>query len=167
MEVERMSESSRFASSEKSYEGVSHCPAKVIKHEHIVVWQRTVALARWLSGPVLTFPASDDHRLSEQIQGVLCRIRRASALIPSEAAQRETEKGVNSFALFLHVTREVLPEIEQLLAKSGRLGYISPKARHEAKKMIADLRRLLPVIEEGTPGQEGKGFVRKRSWKVI
>lgn len=102
----------------------------------LLVWQRSMGLARQIYALTAEFPKSELFGLSNQL-------RRAAVSVPSNIAEghgRLTDKG---FAAFLGQARGSLYEMQTQIELAGDLGFLSAENAQILMTEATDIARML------------------------
>ena len=112
-------------------------------YKDLLIWQRSMGLAKIVYQVTKGFPPEERYGLTSQL-------RRAAVSIPSNIAEGQARKGTSEFLQFLSVATGSLAELETQLLLSVELAYckqieVDPLLQEidELQKMIVALRRRL------------------------
>jgi len=96
-------------------------PAKPRHYKELLIWQRSMALARTVYRLTARFPAEEKFGMTNQL-------RRAAVSVPSNIAEGQARKGTKEFAMFLSRASGSLAEVETQLLLSADIGYAESSA---------------------------------------
>jgi four helix bundle protein len=100
----------------------------------LVIWQKSISLARLIYEVSAQFPA--DERF-----GLIAQIRRAVISVSSNIAEGHSRQG-REFANFLSIARGSLAEVESQLWVSIELGYSSRETLQTVLDEIDSIQRM-------------------------
>ena len=114
-------------------------------YKDLLIWQKGMALAKFVYKLSARFPVDERY-------GLISQIRRASVSVPSNIAEGQARHTTNEFLQFLSHAQGSLAEVETQLRLSVDLGFtttgnIEPglKEVDEPQKMIIALTKKLTV----------------------
>ena len=138
--------------------------AKPKHYKDLLIWQRSMSLAKLVYQLTRGFPSDERY-------GLIAQLRRAAVSVPSNIAEGQARKGTNEFLQFLSVATGSLAELETQLLLSVELAYckqteVDPLLREldELQKMIVALRRKLssfsPLATRHSPLSARAGYAK-------
>ena len=114
-------------------------------YKDLLVWQKGMALAKFVYKLSARFPVDERY-------GLISQVRRAAVSVPSNIAEGQTRHTTKEFLQFLSHAQGSLAEVETQLMLSVDLGFanqegIAPglKEIDEIQKMIVALKKKLGV----------------------
>jgi len=118
-------------------------PGKPKHYKDLLIWRRSMALAKLVYQLTRNFP-------SEERYGLISQLRRAAVSVPSNIAEGQARKGTSEFLQFLSIATGSLAELETQLLLSIDLAYCKQtevdallQEIDELQKMVVALRRKL------------------------
>jgi carbamoyl-phosphate synthase large subunit len=122
---------------------VMDVPKKITHYKDLLVWQKSMLLAREIYKLTAFFPADERYGLTSQM-------RRSAVSVPSNIAEGQARHGTREFLQFLSHASGSLAELETQILLSIDMGLVR-KADSESvlakvgelQKMLAGLRRSL------------------------
>jgi four helix bundle protein len=118
---------------------------KAKSYKDLLIWQKGMALAKFVYKLSAQFPVDERY-------GLISQIRRAAVSVPSNIAEGQARHTTKEFLQFLSHAQGSLAEVETQLLLSGDLGFanqegIAPglKEVDELQKMIVSVKRKLEV----------------------
>jgi len=108
-------------------------------YRDLIVWQKSMALAR--QGYELTqgFPAEEKFGLTSQM-------RRAAVSIPSSIAEGQAPRGTREFIQFIAQAEGSLAELDTQLTLAIDFGHVEATRTEKAVALIEELRRMLNAL---------------------
>ena len=124
---------------------------KVLHYKDLLIWQRSMLLAKTIYRLTRGFPGEERYRLASQM-------RRAAISVPSNIAEGQARRGTREFVQSLSHATGSLAELEKQILLSVEMGYIrsndaDPVASEirEIQRMVAAIQRKLAArLEQGT-----------------
>jgi four helix bundle protein len=113
--------------------------AKAKHYKELLVWQRSMALAKLAHELVDRFPADEKF-------GLTAMIRRSAVLIPSSIAKGQARHETRDFLMQLSYADGYLAELETQLLLSVDLGFCKHSDVESVLKEIDELQRMLSAI---------------------
>ena len=101
----------------------------------LVVWQKSIDLAKSIYMMTEKFPKSEIYGLTNQL-------RRAAVSVPSNIAEGQARFSNAEFKHFLRNAKGSLAEIETQIILARELGYCDAKAAAANEKLLNDVGRL-------------------------
>jgi four helix bundle protein len=102
----------------------------------LLVWQRGMALAKWIYEITRTFPS--DERF-----GLVAQMRRAAVSIPSNIAEGQARHTTGEFVQFISHAEGSLAELETQLRLSAELGFCLERDIQNDFELMEELRKML------------------------
>jgi four helix bundle protein len=102
----------------------------------LLVWQRGMALAKWIYEITRTFPS--DERF-----GLVAQIRRAAVSIPSNIAEGQARHITGEFVQFISHAEGSLAELETQMRLSIELGFCLERGIQNDFQLMEELRKML------------------------
>ena len=120
--------------------------SSVQSYRDLIVWQKSIALARMIYEFSRKLPR-------EELYGLTSQMRRAAVSIPANIAEGQARQSTGEFRQFLGISRGSLAELETLLVLSKELAYATNEsvepllsACEEISKMLRALLHSLSTI---------------------
>jgi four helix bundle protein len=113
--------------------------AKAKHYKELIVWQRSMSLAKLAYQLVDRFPADEKF-------GLTAMIRRSAVLIPSSIAKGQARHETRDFLTQLSYADGYLAELETQLLLSVDLGFFKESDVESLLKEIDELQRMLNAI---------------------
>jgi len=113
--------------------------AKAKHYKELLVWQRSMALAKFAYQLVERLPANEKF-------GLTAMIRRSAVLIPSSIAKGQARHETRDFLTQLSFADGYLAELETQLLLSVDLGFCKEADVESLLKEIDELQRMLSAI---------------------
>ena len=105
-------------------------------YRDLLVWQKGIALAKWIYALTKSFP-------SEEKFGLVSQMRRAAVSISSNIAEGQARRTTGEFIQFLSHAEGSVAELDTQLFLSVELGFLSPEQAAPSLELISELRRML------------------------
>jgi four helix bundle protein len=102
----------------------------------LLVWQRGMALAKWIYEITRTFPS--DERF-----GLVAQMRRVAVSIPSNIAEGQARHTTGEFVQFISHAEGSLAELETQLRLSVELGFCLERGIQNDFQLMEELRKML------------------------
>jgi four helix bundle protein len=106
------------------------------EHKKLLVWQRSVILARNIYQVTSSFPNTQKYSLVDQ----MCR---SAVSVPSNIAEGSKRSTNKDFKSFLHISLGSLAELETQLVIAHDLSYISEKDFPLLTKEVDEISKML------------------------
>lgn len=106
------------------------------KYQELIVWQKSMLLAKQVYEHVKLLPASENYALSSQI-------RRAAISIPSNIAEGHGRFSKSEYAYFLSVARGSLYEVETQLILAHQVDYLTAEQIQPSLDLCEEIRKML------------------------
>lgn len=136
-----------------------------IKPKHykdLLIWQKGMALAKWVYKLSLQFPAEERYGLTSQV-------RRAAVSVPSNVAEGQARHTTKEFLQFLSHAQGSLAELETQLLLSVELGYVRHEAVGAGLQEIDELQKMIVSLErklsESSPLATRYSPLPSRGWQ--
>jgi four helix bundle protein len=113
--------------------------AKVLHYRELVVWQKSMTLAKQAYQLTAGYPSDEKF-------GLVSQMRRAAVSIPSNIAEGQARRSSREFAQFLSHALGSLAEFETQLLLSIDLSYCSNAAAETILELISEVRRMLMAL---------------------
>ena len=113
--------------------------AKIVTYQDLVVWQKSMELAKSIYHFVWSLPPEEEYALGDQM-------RRAVVSIPSNIAEGQARKTTKDFVHFLYIARGSNAELMTHLLLCQSLGYIDEKRLRTLKEGSDEIGRLLSSL---------------------
>ena len=114
-------------------------PKKPGSYRDLIVWQKSMTLAKVIHGLTKSFP-------SEERYGLTSQMRRAAVSIPSNLAEGQARRGPREFVQFIAQAEGSPTELDTPFALSIDLGSTDRSRAGEAWALIEELRRMLNAL---------------------
>lgn len=109
------------------------------EHKKLIVWQRSVVLAKRIYQITDLFPDTQRYSLVDQ----MCR---SAVSVPSNIAEGSKRSTNKDFKSFLHISLGSLAELETQLVIAHDLLYISDREFNPMVKELDELSKMLHVL---------------------
>ena len=109
---------------------------KVHSYRDLLVWQKSISLAKELYAATKRFP--EDERF-----GLISQIRRAAVSVPSNIAEGQARRTAKSFTQFLYISKGSLAELDTQLILSHEFKYVEKEECDKLLKQIDELQRMI------------------------
>jgi len=113
--------------------------SKISSFRELVVWQKSMDLARQVHVVTLKFP-------KEEIFGLTQQVRRATVSVPSNIAEGNGRATTADYFHFLHVSRGSLFEAETQLELARDFGYLPDSSLESLLSLCNEIERMLNSI---------------------
>jgi four helix bundle protein len=114
-------------------------------YRDLVVWQKSVELAKQLYRLTARFP-------SEEKFGLISQIRRAAVSVPSNIAEGQARNTTGEFIQFISHAEGSAAEIDTQLFLSAELGFVSLDEAAPLFGLIEEVRRMLNSLRRRLNG---------------
>jgi four helix bundle protein len=104
-------------------------------YRDLVVWQKSMALARTVYQLSASWPS--DERF-----GLISQVRRASVSIPANLAEGQGRIGTKEFTRFVAIAHGSLCELETELLLAEELGFSDPSEFSACKALMEEIGRM-------------------------
>jgi four helix bundle protein len=111
---------------------------KIRDYKDLILWRKSVELAKVAYRITRTFPNEDRFGLTAQL-------RRAVVSVASNIAEGHTRRG-REFAHFLSISRGSLAEVECQLILAEELGLKPRGELSEGRELIVEIRRMAVAL---------------------
>ncbi|HTE91877.1 MAG TPA: four helix bundle protein [Terriglobales bacterium] len=108
-------------------------------YRDLIVWQKSMALARQVYELTQGFPAEEKFGLTSQM-------RRAAVSIPSSIAEGQAPRGTREFIQFIAQAEGSPAELDTQLTLAIDLGHVEATPTEKAVALIEELRRMLNAL---------------------
>ena len=108
-------------------------------YKELVVWQRSVALAKHVYQLTQGWPP-------EERFGITSQIRRAAISIPSNLAEGQGRFGPGEFARFVSIAHGSLCELETQLIIATEIGIVTASQLAPALELAGEIGRMLRAL---------------------
>ena len=108
-------------------------------HRDLIVWQRSMALARRVYQISQSFPPYEMYGLTSQL-------RRAVVSIPANIAEGHGRRTDGAFARHLDIALGSVAEVDTLLQMAMELNYLSKPLYQELTLNLEEIRRMLHTL---------------------
>lgn len=105
-------------------------------YRELLVWQRSMQVAKEIYLLVKKLPKEETYALSDQM-------RRAAVSIPSNIAEGNARQSKKEYAQFLSIARGSKAELETQLILCVEIGYLQ---KQEVQKAMADLSEISKML---------------------
>jgi four helix bundle protein len=112
---------------------------KIGSYRELIVWQKSMALAKGVYGLAKKFP-------SEEKFGLTSQMRRASISVPSNIAEGQARRGSREFIQFISQAEGSLAELDTQLTLTVDLGYADPTEATPLAALLDEIRRMLNAL---------------------
>ena len=108
-------------------------------YKDLVVWQKSIALAKLVYGLTRSFP-------SEEKFGIVAQMRRAAVSVPSNIAEGQARHTTGEFIQSISHAEGSVAEIDTQLILSIELKLCSSAAAEPAFALISEIRRMANAL---------------------
>jgi len=108
-------------------------------YKDLIVWQKSIALAKTIYKLTQTFP-------KEERFGLVSQTRRAAVSIPSNIAEGQARHTTGEFIQFISHAEGSVAELDTQIILSVELKFCAKKDAIAAYEMIDELRRMLNAL---------------------
>ena len=130
-----------MASGERRPDKIALPEARKPKHyKDLLVWQKGMALAKFVYDLTRSFPADERYGLTSQL-------RRAAVSVPSNIAEGQARHGTGEFLQFLSHAEGSLAEIETQLLLAVNLGFCKQASVDASLSEIDQLQKMLVALK--------------------
>ncbi|HOE69401.1 MAG TPA: four helix bundle protein [Candidatus Omnitrophota bacterium] len=132
---------SRPATAERVVESTTRSGTKSFKE--LIVWQKSMALAKEIYAATTTFPR-------EELYGLVSQLRRSAVSVPSGIAEGFRRRFQKELKPFLDIALGSLAELETQVAIAGELGYLKPETLKRLGDMTDQVIRMTIGLSKKT-----------------
>ncbi len=108
-------------------------------HHDLIVWQKSIVLAKNIYRFTETYPDTEKF-------GLVNQMRRCAVSIPSNIAEGNARMGDKEFRQFLKIAYGSSAELETQCVISKELGFISQSDFDTVSESLAEIRKMLNVL---------------------
>ena len=108
-------------------------------YKHLIVWQKSILLAKNIYTLSQTFPKAETFALASQMQ-------RAAVSIASNIAEGNGRASRNEYVHFLSIARGSCFELDTQLTICREIGYKTPKELEESFFLLQEIGRILNAM---------------------
>ena len=108
-------------------------------YKDLIVWQKSIALAKTIYKLTQTFPA--DERF-----GLVSQMRRAAVSVPSNIAEGQARRTTGEFVQFVSHAEGSTAELDTQLILAVELSFCVKKSALPAYEMLDEIRRMLNAL---------------------
>jgi len=119
----------------------------VQSHRDLLVWQKSMALAKEIYKITAKFPPEEKF-------GLISQMRRAVISVPSNIAEGQARNTTGEFVLFISHAEGSLAELDTQLMLTIELDFLSSEKAKPCADAIAELRRMLNGLRRAITGQK-------------
>jgi len=112
---------------------------KINSHKELIVWQKSMALAKEIYHATNGFPKSE-------IFGLTSQMRRAAIAVPSNIAEGFWRKNIKEYRRFLRIAFASLEELETQLILSDEFGYTNEADTKRISSLLEEIEKMLNKI---------------------
>jgi four helix bundle protein len=123
--------------------------AKVIEFKDLILWKKSMALARKVYELSARLPAGEKF-------GLVSQMRRAAVSIPSNIAEGQVRRSTKEYVQFLAHARGSLAELETQLLLSADLGFLKREDMAPLDAEITQIQKMIATIQRKL-GERGSG----------
>lgn len=124
---------------------------RVRQFRDLLVWQKSMALAREVYALTGLFP-------KEEVFGLSSQMRRAAVSIPSNIAEGQGQLTDKGFTLFLCHARGSLYELETQVELAESLGYLDKQRLQQTLSSCQEVGRMLHGLVNSMKGENASGM---------
>lgn len=118
---------------------------KAQSYRDLVVWQKSIALAKELYRVTAKFPAEEKF-------GLISQVRRAAISVPSNIAEGQARNTTGEFIQFISHAEGSAAELDTQLFLSVELGYLTSSDAAPVVAQIEEIRRMLNSLRRRLGG---------------
>ena len=118
---------------------------KTQSYKDLLVWQKSIALAKLIYQVTARFPAEEKF-------GLVSQMRRAAVSIPSNIAEGQARHTTGEFIQFISHAEGSVAELDTQLILSVELGFCGADPTAPAFELIGELRRMLNGLRRKLAG---------------
>jgi|SRR5665213_127963 len=115
-------------------------------YHDLLVWQKSMALAREIYKITADFP-------SEEKFGLISQMRRAAVSVPSNIAEGQARNTTGEFVQFISHAEGSMAELDTQLMLAVDLDFLSSEKAKSCLDSIAELRRMLNGLRRAITSQ--------------
>ena len=119
-------------------------PSMVNTHKELVVWQKSMHLAKLVYRYTTSFP-------KEELYGITSQVRRAVVSIPSNIAEGQARNSTKEFLQFLAIARGSKAELETQLLLCVQVNYLAPTDISEVMQQLQEVGKMLHALTKTLP----------------
>jgi four helix bundle protein len=108
-------------------------------YRDLIVWQKSIELAKQLYRLTAKFP-------NEEKFGLISQIRRAAVSVPSNIAEGQARNTTGEFILFISHAEGSVAELDTQILLSVELGFLQPAEAATAVALIGEIRNMLNAL---------------------
>jgi len=116
-------------------------------HRELLVWQKSIALAKAIYKLTAEFP-------SEEKIGLVSQMRRAAVSVPSNIAEGQARNTTGEFVQFISHAEGSLAELDTQLILAVELSFLASEKAKPCADSINELRRMLNGLRRVVIGQK-------------
>jgi four helix bundle protein len=116
-------------------------------YRDLLVWQKSIALAKAIYKLTAEFP-------SEEKFGLISQMRRAAVSVPSNIAEGQARHTTGEFILFISHAEGSLAELDTQLTLATELNFLTTAQAEPCAGSIFELRRMLNGLRRKISGQK-------------
>ncbi len=118
---------------------------KAQSYRDLVVWQKSIALAKVVYQVTAKFPGEEKF-------GLIAQMRRAAVSIPSNVAEGQARNTTGEFVQFISHAEGSAAELDTQLHLSVELGFVSADQAAPIFASIDEIRRMLNSLRRRLSG---------------
>ena len=118
----------------------------VQSYRDLLVWQKSMALAKAIYQITAAFP-------SEEKFGLISQMRRAAVSVPSNIAEGQARNTTGEFVQFISHAEGSLAELDTQLTLAVELNFLPTEKASLSLDAVAELRRMLNGLRRSVAGQ--------------
>ena len=111
----------------------------VSNYQDLIVWQKSMTLAKMVYAVVKKLPKEELYALSDQI-------RRAVVSIPSNIAEGCARESKTELAYFLRIAKGSSAELETQLPLCSSIGYLQKQELNDIFSLLDEISRMLRAL---------------------
>lgn len=109
---------------------------KLSSYKELIVWQKSMELARLVYAATKQYP-------KEEIYGLTSQVRRAAVSIPSNIAEGYARKSRKEYLQFYSIAYGSTLELETQLILAHDFGYVNDDSFLSIQKLVDEVSRML------------------------
>jgi four helix bundle protein len=126
---------------------VARTNGKAQSYHDLIVWQKSIGLAKTIYKLTTEFP-------SEEKFGLISQMRRAAVSVPSNIAEGQARNTTGEFVQFISHAEGSLAELDTQLILAAELGFLTSDKTKPCADSIEELRRMLNGLRRVVSGQK-------------
>jgi four helix bundle protein len=121
--------------------------SKPQSYRDLLVWQKSIALAKGIYKLTTEFPLAEKF-------GLISQMRRAAVFVPSNIAEGQARHTTGEFVPFISHAEGSLAELDTQLTLAAELNFLTIAQAKPCADSISELRRMLNGLRRAVNGQK-------------